>query len=115
MLWFQKRNNHLAQGDDIIAGMTAVFDAATAGNLTADIQYDVSSEEPGSYYLHVENGTCTFNEDYSPSPALTIHTPLEVWLVVSRGEMDGQAAFMQQKYTAEGDFNLLLKLNDMFK
>jgi hypothetical protein len=35
-------------------------------------------------------------------------------LAVSRGEMDGQAALMQQKYAVEGDFNLLLKLNDMF-
>jgi len=29
--------------------------------------------------------------------------------------MDGQNAFMQQKYTVEGNFNLLLKLNQLFK
>jgi putative sterol carrier protein len=99
---------------DIIAGMPTVFDAEAAGDLTADIQFDVSGEETGSYYLHVENGACTFNEGQSVSPTLTIHTPSEVWLAVSRGEMDGQAALMQQKYAVEGDFNLLLKLNDMF-
>ena len=100
---------------DTIAGMQTVFNAEAAGDLNADIQFDVSGEEPGVYYLHIENGTCTFNEGESTAPTMTIHTPSEVWLAISRGEMDGQMAFMQQKYTAEGDFSLLMKLNDLFK
>ncbi|MEJ2737912.1 MAG: SCP2 sterol-binding domain-containing protein [Anaerolineae bacterium] len=94
--------------------MPAVFDAEAAGDLTADLQFDVSGKEPGSYYLRVQNGACTFNEGQSLSPALTIHTPSEVWLAVSHGEIDGQAALMQGKYAVEGDFNLLLQFNDMF-
>lgn len=99
---------------DIIAGMSTVFDAEAAGDLTADIQFDVSGEEPGSYYLHIENGTCDFFDGAADSPSLTIHTPSEVWLSISRGEMDGQAALMQGKYSAEGDYGLLLLLNDIF-
>lgn len=100
---------------DTIAGMPTAFNSKAAGDLTADIQFDVSGDEPGSYYLHIDGGDCTFNEGESTTPSLTIHTPSEVWLAVSRGEMDGQMAFMQQKYTVEGDFNLLMKLNDLFK
>jgi putative sterol carrier protein len=99
---------------DIIAGMPTVFDAEVAGNLIADIQFDVSGQEPGSYYLHIEAGTCSFFEGEADSPSLTIHTPSEVWLSISRGEMDGQAALMQGKYTVDGDFNLLFKFNEMF-
>ena len=100
---------------DTIAGMPTVFDAGAAGDLTADIQFDVSGDEPGSYYLHIENGACTFHEGQSAAPSLTIHTPSAVWLAISRGELDGQMAFMQQKYTVEGDFMLLMKLNELFK
>ncbi len=100
---------------DTIAGMPKVFNADVAGDLTADIQFDISGDEPGSCYLHIENGTCTFHDGQSSSPTMTIHTPSEVWLAVSRGEMDGQMAFMQQKYTVEGDFSLLMKLNNLFK
>jgi len=99
---------------DIIAGMPEVFDAEAAGELTADIQFDVSGKEPGSYNLHIEKGTCSFLEGEADSPSLTIHTPSEVWLTVSRGEIDGQAAIMKGKFTVDGDFNLLLKLNEMF-
>ncbi len=100
---------------DTIAGMPTVFNAEVAGDLVADIQFVISGEEPGAYYLHIEGGTCAFHEDESASPSLTIKPPSEVWLAISRGEMDGQAAFMGQKYTVEGDFSLLMKLNDLFK
>ena len=100
---------------DTIAGMPTVFNADVAGDMTADIQFDASGDEPGTYYLHIENGTCTFNEGSSPAPTLTISTPSDVWLAVSRGEMDGQMAFMQQKYTVQGDFSLLMKMNQLFE
>ena len=100
---------------DTIARMPTVFNTEAAGDLAADIQFDVSGDEPGSYYLHIENGACTFQEGESPAPTLNIKTPSAVWLAVSRGEMDGQAAFMQEKYTVEGDFSLLMKMNELFK
>lgn len=98
----------------IISGMPTVFNAEIAGDLAADIQFDVSGKEPGSYFLRIEDGTCTFHADQSPDPNLTIHTPSEVWQAVSCGELDGQTAFMQQKYTVNGDFSLLMKLDKMF-
>jgi len=100
---------------DTIAGMPTVFNADVAGDLTADIQFVVSGTEPGAYYLHIEARACSFHEGEADSPSLTIKTPSDIWLAISRGEMDGQNAFMQQKYTVEGNFNLLLKLNQLFK
>ena len=100
---------------ETIAGMPTVFKPDVAGDLTADIQFHVSGDEPGDYYLSITNGHCAFNEGASPSPKLTINTPSEVWLAISRGELDGQTAFMQQKYQVEGDFGLLMKMSKMFK
>ena len=100
---------------DTIAGMPVVFQPEVAAGLTADIQFYVTGEEPGSYFLRIENDTCTFVEGVADNPTLTIYTPSEVWLAVSRGELDGQMAFMQQKYTVEGDFGLLMKMSKMFK
>ncbi len=100
---------------EIIAGMPRVFNAEVAGDMTADIQFHVSGTETGDYYLHIAGGTCAFHEGVTATPQLTIHTPAEVWVAVSNGELDGQQAFMQSKYRVEGDFSLLMKLNDLFK
>ena len=105
MTWATRRVRHLSKG-------VAEF---AAGDLTAEIQFVVSGEEPGTYHLHISTGACSFHEGEATSPSLTIKTPSEVWLAISRGEMDGQSAFMTQKYTVEGDFTLLMKLDSLFK
>ena len=98
----------------IIAGMPTTFNAQAAGDIVADVYYKVTGEEPGDYHLEIANGTCTFHEGTPASPTLTIETPSEVWVAISAGKLDGQQAFMEQKYKASGDLGLLMKLNSLF-
>jgi putative sterol carrier protein len=100
---------------DLIAGMPTVFNTHAAGDLNGDIQFHMTGEEPGEYYLSIANGTCTFNEGTSPHPKMTINSPSEVWTAIGRNEIDGQLAFMQGKYTVSGDFGILMKLGALFK
>ncbi|OQY48145.1 MAG: hypothetical protein B6242_03115 [Anaerolineaceae bacterium 4572_78] len=100
---------------DIIKGMPTAFNSQVAGDMDAVIQFHGTGEEPGDYYLHIANGKCTFYEGISDSVNLTIHTPSEVWVAISMGEIDGQQAFMQGKYRAEGDFSILMKMTKLFK
>jgi putative sterol carrier protein len=48
------------------------------------------------------------------SPTLTIKTPSEIWLAIANKEMDGQQAFMEGKYVANGDMNLLMRMRSLF-
>ncbi|MDI6770660.1 MAG: NAD(P)H-dependent oxidoreductase [Anaerolineales bacterium] len=115
---------------DIVAGMALIFDPQAAGDpstgtgqaLQAVIQFDVSPStglrtgggEPGQYYLHIAGGKCAAYEGNHPAPTLTIHTPAEVWLAISRGELDGAQAMMQGQYSVEGDLGLLIRFNQLF-
>lgn len=98
----------------IIAGMPTAFNAKTAGDLKAIINYHVIGEAPGDYYLEIANGNCTFHEGTPLSPTLTIETPSDVWVAISIGELNGQQAFMKQQYKASGDLSLLMKLHSLF-
>jgi putative sterol carrier protein len=98
----------------MIAGMPFAFNAQVAGDLLATIQFDVSREEPGQYYLQIAEGRCVAFEGKHPSSMLIIHTPSEVWMAISRGELDGTQAMMQGKYSIEGDLNLLMRFNELF-
>jgi len=97
-----------------LEGMPLAFDAQAAGSLIAAIQFDVSGPEAGIYHLRIAAGECTFHAGPADAPALTITTPADVWLAISRGELDDQLAFMEGKYQVEGDFDLLLRFNDLF-
>ncbi len=99
---------------ETLAGMPQVFNPDVAGDLVAEIQFHVTGDEPGDYYLSIADGKCTFNEGISRNPSLTIDTPSEIWLKISRGEINGQLAFMTRKYTVKGNMRLLMKFNKLF-
>jgi len=107
---------------ETIAGMALVFNSQAAGDLEAVVQFDVSpstglrtsGEEPGQYYLRIAEGKCAAFEGVHPEPTLTIHTPSEVWLAISRGELDGAQAMMSGQYSVEGDLGLLIRFKELF-
>jgi putative sterol carrier protein len=65
-------------------------------------------------HLRIAGGACTFHEGPADKPDLTLKTPADVWLKISKGELNGQQAFMDRRYQVEGDLNLLLKMNRLF-
>jgi multimeric flavodoxin WrbA/putative sterol carrier protein len=99
---------------DLVAGMAYSLDPKAAGSLQAVIQFDVTDESPEQYYLDIDRGACTAYEGEHPTPKMIIHTPSDVWMAISRGEMAGAAALMSGKYRVEGDLRLLMRMGKLF-
>jgi putative sterol carrier protein len=98
----------------LLRGMAATFNPEAGGDLKATIQFEVTGKQPGNWSLSIEKGKCTYAEGKANSPTLTIKTPSEVWLAIANGEMDGQQAFMEGKYVANGDMTLLMRMKNLF-
>jgi multimeric flavodoxin WrbA/putative sterol carrier protein len=98
----------------LLRGMATTFNGKAMGDLKATIQFDVTGKQPGQWCLSIADGKCTYREGKTETPTLTIQTPSEVWLAVANKEMDGQQAFMEGKYTAQGDIGLLMRLRSLF-
>ena len=98
----------------LLKGMALIFNGKAAGDLRATIQFEVTGKQPGSWFLSIENATCTLHEGKANDPTLTIHTPSEVWLAIANKEMDGQQALMEGKYTAAGEMTLLMRMKSLF-
>jgi putative sterol carrier protein len=106
---------------DILAGMAIVFNpaaldtpAGAAQEFEGVIQFQVTGGEPGNYYLQIAKRTCAAFDGVHPAPTLTINTPSEVWLAISRGEMSGVEGFLNKKYQIEGDMGLLMRFEQLF-
>jgi putative sterol carrier protein len=99
---------------EVMAGMPASFQPQASPGLTATIQFQLGGEEPGAYYLAIQDDTCVAYTGEAPDPTLIFHAPSEVWLSISRGQLDGQQALMEGKYQVEGDFGLLMTMTDLF-
>lgn len=99
---------------DMIAGMPLAFNAEAAGDLKAVVQFDISDEEPGDYYITISDGICTSYEGKHTDPSVTIRTPSDVWLKISRGELSGATAYMTGKFKVSGKLELLMKMAKLF-
>ena len=87
---------------------------AAATGLAATYQFEVSGSENFTACLRIENQQATFQAGPAENPNVVIKTPADVWLAVSRGELDGSQAFMTGRFKVDGDLGLLMKLKSLF-
>ena len=105
------RPRNIAQA---IEGMALTFNPAQAKDLSATIQFHVTGNEGGDWYLSIADGRCQCERGVIPNPTMTITTPAAVWLAIARKEMKGSVAFMTGKYQVKGRTDLLLRLDSIF-
>jgi len=90
------------------------FNSEGANNLKAIMQYRFSGAVQGDCYFSIENGKMAAVEGTCPNPTLTIDTPFDLWMDIMTGKADGSEMFMQQKYSVDGDLELLMKMGELF-
>ena len=100
---------------ELILRMPMGFHAEAAGDLKAEIQFDLSGEGGVKGVLSISEGKCSFREGDSSSPTLTIRSPADVWMKIARQEINRAQALMDGLYRVEGDMNLLLKMGHLFR
>jgi putative sterol carrier protein len=99
---------------ELLEMMPLGFNPEEAGGLSASIQFEIRGNEEFVAHLDIDGGKCSFASGPAAKPDLVVKAPAEVWLDVSQGRLDGQAAFMSGKYQTEGDITLLMRLNRLF-
>ena len=94
--------------------LQAAFNPEAAREVQAVMQFNFSGEIQGDCFFTISDGTIQAKEGVHPDPDLTIDSPFDIWMDIMTRRADGQEMFMQQKYTVQGDLNLLMKMGAMF-
>jgi putative sterol carrier protein len=94
--------------------MPHALNPTAAEGLTATYQFEVSGSENFTAHLVIADGQATFHEGPAANPSIIIKTPAEVWLAISRGELDGTWAYLSGKFRIKGPMGLLIKLKTLF-
>jgi len=99
---------------ELLQMMPLGFNPDESNGLEAIYQFAISGEEDFTAHLKISGGKCTYHEGPAKKPGVIIKTPADAWLAISKGELDGQQAFMSGQYQVEGDLSLLMKLRSLF-
>jgi putative sterol carrier protein len=90
------------------------FNAEAAGDTKATIQFNFGGDVQGSCHFDICDGKIEAKNSSAENASMTINTPFELWMDIMAGKSDGQQMFMEQKYTVEGDLNMLMRMNEFF-
>jgi putative sterol carrier protein len=98
----------------IFENMPDAFNAEKAGDLDATVQFDLTGEGGGRWYVIVANGECEVKEGEYDSPTATIRMEASDYAALIAGELNAMSAFMEQKIRVEGDLNTVMKFQNLF-
>jgi putative sterol carrier protein len=98
----------------IFPTMAERFIPAKADGVNAIIQFDLSGDNGGLYWLRVADGKCEAGEGQADNPKMTLKASADDWFAVVTGATNAMQAFMSGKIKIQGDMGLAMKLQTMF-
>lgn len=99
---------------DLFPTMVQRFIPSKAEGVNAVIQFNLSGDNGGLYWLSIADGTCQSGEGQAENPKMTLKASADDWYAVSTGKMNAMQAFMSGKLKIEGDMSIAMKLQTMF-
>lgn len=85
-----------------------------ADGVNVTIQFDLSGDNGGMFWVKIENGAAASGEGEIDSPAMTLKADADDWYAVSTGQLNAMQAFMSGKIKIQGDMSIAMKMQTMF-
>lgn len=99
---------------EVFDAMPERFMPERAKGVDAIIQFKLSGENSGEWYLHVVDGTCSVTEGTHEDPKVTIAMSDSDFVDLISGKANGIQLFMMGKIKVEGDLMLAQAMMNWF-
>jgi putative sterol carrier protein len=103
----------MADLNTIFNTMPERFQSEKAGDLDMTIQFDLSGDGGGQWYVRVNDGAIDVEKGSADSPAATMKMDADEFAKMSNGELNPMMAFMSGKIKVDGDLNSLMKFQTL--
>ena len=104
----------MASVEDIFAAMPGEFNADKAEAFDATIQFDLSGDSGGQWYVTIADGNMAVEKGDADDPTATIRMAAQDFEKMMTGKLDPMNAFMTGKVKVEGDLGSVMKFQSMF-
>lgn len=99
---------------EIAQMMVNGFVADKAQGVNAVIQFDLSGDNGGQFWLEIVDGQITSHEGTAENPKMTLKASADDYFSVATGKLNPMQAFMSGKIKIQGDMGLAMKMQQMF-
>jgi len=98
----------------LIEEMPQTFRPQRAGRAQAVIQFKLSGEGGGNWYVVIKDRTCTVTEGVTNAADATIEMDASDYVALATGKLGSLKAFMTGRVKATGDISLLRRMDTWF-
>lgn len=105
----------MASPADIFAAICKRFKSDRAGDMNADVVFDLTGDGGGQWTVQISNGGCNVKEGAAADPAATVHMSADDYVAMMTGNLNPMMAFMSGKVKVEGDLSSVMKLQQVFE
>lgn len=99
---------------DIFEQMPQEFKAEKAGDFDATVQFDLSGDDGGQWYVVIDDGNAATEQGAAEDPDAVIRMEAGDFKEMMTGKLDPMNAFMTGKVKVEGDLNTVMKFQTLF-
>jgi len=98
----------------LIEDMPQTFRPQRAGRAKAVIQFQLSGEGGGNWYVVIKDRTCAVTEGVTDTAGATIQMTADDYVALATGKLGSMKAFMSGRVKASGDISLLRRMDAWF-
>jgi putative sterol carrier protein len=95
--------------------MSTQFNPDAAKGMDVVIQFNLTGEGGGNYYVQIQNGSCTLFTGTHASPRLTTSMTASDFVKLCNREADPETLFNYGKLRLTGDIALAMKMQTLFR
>ena len=98
----------------IFPDMVAHFVPQKAQGVEARIQFDLSGDNGGSYWMSIKDGAATTGEGKIERPQMVIRATADDYAAMTNGDLNPMQAFMSGRVKIQGDMGMAMRFMNMF-
>ncbi|MCU0476150.1 MAG: SCP2 sterol-binding domain-containing protein [Anaerolineae bacterium] len=100
--------------ENVFSQMIDRFRPDKAQGVDTLIQFDLTGDDGGAFWVKVADGACTSGTGLVENPRITIKSSAATWLEIASGKANVINSFMMGKLKVSGDMGLAIKIQSMF-
>ena len=105
-------NNSVAE--QVMSGMKLNFLADKAAGVDAVVQFILTGEGGGEYYMTIKDSKLDVQSGKAPAPKMTLTADARDYMDIASGKLNPMAAFSSGKLKVGGDMMFAMKFASLF-
>jgi putative sterol carrier protein len=99
---------------EVILEMPDHFDAAKAGDMDVAVQFALSGNGGGNWYVRIADGKCDVREGILENPQATINMDAEDYVKMTAGELNAMVGFISGRIKVAGNLSTVMRMQSLF-